>query len=165
MSFTPRTRQGDPPTSRAHEHRRLWWLRENWYRDLWLLIITLALMYLGALALDNSNQAKSMAARNQQFANNLAQFGFAAVQQNINARYDDCEQLNSLRNGLDTQVKQSYKTLPLLYRLVPSLHTPAVEKIEQNAYQKELREFSGLDCTSYAKRAIPPGDSHRYQIP
>lgn len=53
-------------SSHPHPRRRrtdVGWInaRENWYRDLWLVIITCTVMYLALLSADYSDQARTLA--------------------------------------------------------------------------------------------------------
>lgn len=95
----------------------------------------------------------------------IAGFAVNTVQQNIDARHDDCLQLNHIRAGLRASVQQSKVTDPILFKLVPSLNTPQVRRIVATNDKRELQEFRAIDCKAYARRAIPPGDHHRYHVP
>jgi hypothetical protein len=92
-------------------------------------------------------------------------YSVATVQQNVDARYDDCQQLNGLRLGLRSGVKQSRTTAPLLYKLVPALDTSTVKTLVQASWARELQEYAKVDCNAYARRAIPHGDQHHYHVP
>lgn len=95
----------------------------------------------------------------------LARFGRTAVQQNVNARYDDCTQFNGIRAGLRESVQQSKVTAPLFFRLIPSLNTAEVRSLVRADDRRELQEYAAVDCTSYALRAVPAGDRHHYRVP
>lgn len=95
----------------------------------------------------------------------LTAYAISAVQQNVDARYDDCKQLDLIRAGLRSSVQQAKLTAPLLYQLVPSLNTPEVHQIVTARDKAQLLEYAAVDCETYARRAIPNGDSHHYHVP
>jgi hypothetical protein len=95
----------------------------------------------------------------------LGQYAVASVQQNVDARYDDCRQLNRVLAAQRIGVTQSRTTVPLLYKLVPTLNTAAVRTLVHQNWARELQEYAAVDCKSYARRAIPHGDVHPYHVP
>jgi hypothetical protein len=90
-------------------------------------------------------------------ADDLAQFGVDAVQANIDARYDDCQQIEALKTAGRAQVRSGERTEPLLYELVPSLDTPQVHQIIERDRARQLKAYEKGSCSAYAREAIPAG--------
>lgn len=118
-------------------------------------VIASAAIVLGAVAFQQTR------VRAQQVAENAR----AATQQNVRARYDDCQSGNQLRAALIAQVQEGKLTEPLLYKLVPSLDTPQVHKIIADQRARQLRAYRPRNCRAYALSAVPPGMRGEYHVP
>lgn len=95
----------------------------------------------------------------------LAAFAHAAVQQNVQARYDDCQRGEQLRAALRAQVLASRRTNPILYKLVPSLDTPQVHRLVRAERRRQLQAYRSIDCRTYALAAVPLGHRGDYRVP
>jgi len=92
----------------------------------------------------------------------------AALQQNVNARYDDCVAGDSVREALYQQTLDSARSDPLLFKLLPSLDTPEVHRLIAANRARQLRVFAPRGrrgCASYALRAVPPASRRSYSVP
>lgn len=103
--------------------------------------------------------------RVQSVEDSVARSTVVTAQQNVDARYDDCQSLNLLLAGMTTGVRESEKTLPLEYKLVPSLNTPQVKAVVRKSIRRELKAYEPRDCKAYALKAVPPGQVGGYHTP
>lgn len=104
-------------------------------------------------------------AQNQQQDAELLAQGRAAIQQNVGARYDDCQNSEAVRSALRQQVEDGKRTDPVLYRLVPSLNTPEVRAIIKASRVFQLKAYAPRDCEAYALASVPPMSRDEYQVP
>jgi hypothetical protein len=117
-------------------------LRDNWYRDLWLLAVTV-LVY---ISLSNVEAGKR-----------------EAVNSNIEARYSDCRGGNDTREALRKRVQTSKIERPFLLKLLPQLDTPSVLALITKNEAEELAGFAPRNCVEYAEEALP-GHRKRYTL-
>lgn len=116
--------------------------RENWYRDVWLLVIT-GLVLLTVITQNNDRKAAERA--------------------NVEARYSDCTSGNETRIVLRKQVEQSKLERPLLLKLLPEFDKPQILKLIEKNEQEELAGFAPKNCIEVAEEALP-GHRKRYTI-
>lgn len=95
----------------------------------------------------------------------LERQGHAAIQQNVNARYDDCLNAEEVRASLRIQVEQGRRTEPVLYKLVPSLNTPEVRAIVAANRARQLKAYAPRDCKKYALASVPVGQRSLHDVP
>jgi hypothetical protein len=98
----------------------------------------------------------------------IRQQAHAALQQNVNARYDDCVAGDAVREALYQQTIETERSDPLLYRLLPSLDTPEVHALIKENRARQLKAFAPRGqggCEAYALRVIPPGSRRSFRIP
>lgn len=91
--------------------------------------------------------------------------GHDAIQQNVNARFDDCESGNDLRMGLLAGVAQGRKTTPVLLRLVPSLNTAEVKALIRKSEARQQKAYKPRSCAPYALKSVPPAARKNYTTP
>lgn len=92
----------------------------------------------------------------------------AALQQSVNARYDDCLAGDVLRTALSLQVDESRRNDPLLYKLLPSLNTPEVRALVKHSRDEQVKAFKprgAAGCRAYALRVAPPNSRSSYEVP
>lgn len=87
-----------------------------------------------------------------------------AVLKNVEARRSDCNNTNQLRRGLRDGVVQGEKNLPLFLKLLPSLNTSEVLRINSRTVRRELKSYKPLDCDVYARKALPPAEAKKITI-
>lgn len=120
------------------------------------LIITIGLAGLSFGVSESAN--KHVSAQSTRIERNQSQEAIdreAAILKNIEARRDDCENNNELREGLRVGVELGKKNDPLLLKLLPSLNTKEVLTVVHREEQRELKAYAPLNCQSYALRAAP----------
>lgn len=88
----------------------------------------------------------------------------AAVQKNAEARKEDCENNNKVREALRENVEQGKKEQGLLLTLLPSLNTKQVLVISNHNERRELKAFAPLNCLEYAHRALPPAEANKITL-
>jgi hypothetical protein len=79
----------------------------------------------------------------------------AAVQKNVEARREDCNNGNQVRLGLRIGVEQSRRQRPLLLQLFPQFNQPKVLALVVREERRQLKAYAPLDCEAYALRALP----------
>jgi len=117
-------------------------IRENWYRDVWLLVITIFVV-LAFMA-----QARDR---------------HTAINSNVEARYSDCRGGEQLRAALRKQVEQGKIQRPFLLKLLPQFNTPQVLALIEKNEHEELSGFAPRNCVEYAEEALP-GHHKRYTL-
>lgn len=117
-------------------------LRDNWYRDLWLLIITITSVV--SIKVQNVDRK-------------------AAINSNVQARYSDCRGGNDTRGALRKQVDQGKLERPFLLKILPQLNNAAVIKLIDKNEREELKGFAPRNCVEYAEEALP-GHHKRYTL-
>ncbi len=140
---------GDRPTSKTAIARpaRLestWrkFIRQNAYRDLWLLAIT-GLVWFSLQA--QSSDRKS------------------AVNANVQARYHDCLSGNDLRRALRKGLETNRVERPFLLKLLPQFNTPQVLALIERGEREQLAGFAPRNCVEYAQESLP-GHRTRYTL-
>lgn len=118
-------------------------------------VLASAAIVIGSLAFVRTRERAVQVAHNAQ----------AATQQNVRARYDDCQAAEQLRAALRAQVQEGKLTEPLLYKLVPSLDTPEVHKIIADQRRRQLDAYRPRDCKTFALAAVPPGQRADFRVP
>lgn len=122
-------------------------LRQNWYRDLWLFLVTVAV----AIGFNQFHIT----------TNEIKEGRTSAVDANVEARYSDCRGGNETRNALRKQVEQGRIERPFLLKLLPQLNTPSVIELLNKNEKEELEGFVPRNCIEYAKESLP-GHHKRY---
>jgi hypothetical protein len=89
----------------------------------------------------------------------------AVVQQNVNARYDDCLSGERVRESLRLEVEDGRRTDPLLYKLIPALDTPEVRDLLAERRARQLRSYAPRDCVAYALSSVPEAQRMLYRVP
>jgi hypothetical protein len=115
------------------EHRKKW-LRENWYRDIWLFAVTILVLI--ALMVQAHDRKE-------------------AVNANVEARYSDCRGGNETRIALRRQVEQGRLQRPFLLKLLPQFNQPQVLKLIEKNEREELEGFAPRNCIEVAEEALP----------
>jgi hypothetical protein len=110
-------------------------------------------------------QLERQVAASRRLAARVAVVQHDSVQQNIDARYSDCQGSEKVRAALRDQVRRSAKTDPLLFRLLPSLDTPEVRHLVRAERARQLKAYAPRDCRDYAIASVPVGQRSRYTIP
>lgn len=116
------------------------------------------------LALSSSRQSEDLA----KLYRALHGQAHVTLQQNINARYDDCRAGDNLREALYQQTQDAARSDALLYRLLPSLDTPEVHTLVRQTRANQLSAFhprGTYGCTVYALRAAPARARDQYTVP
>ena len=103
--------------------------------------------------------------RVRELTERVARAEHSSVQQNVNARYDDCHAGEQVRAALRLQVHQGRRTDPLLYKLIPSLDTAEVHDLVAVSRRRQLKAYAPRDCRAYALAAVPAKARSRYGVP
>lgn len=110
-----------------------------------------------------------LVSRDHQQDATLTTQGHAAIQQNVNARFDDCQAGDQVRAALYAQTLEAQTTTnKVLFKLVPALNTPEVRAIVARDQVRELHAFrprGTSGCARYAIKSVPPKARGQYTIP
>jgi len=101
-------------------------------------------------------------------SDDVARLAHDSVQQNVEARYDDCVAGDAVRRALYRQTRSAERSDGLLYRLLPSLDTPEVHELVRRRRAEQLRAFrprGRAGCTIYALRVVPRELRGDYRVP
>jgi len=105
--------------------------------------------------------------QNYQQDQELLRQGRSAIQQNVTARYDDCQAGDEVRRELYQQARSSGRSTRLLLRLVPSLDTRQVRRLAAKRRAHQLRTYrprGAEGCARYALRVVPPDERQSYRV-
>lgn len=124
------------------EGRKHQWLHENWYRDVWLFLITLMVVWAAMVRQQDLSKLEHA---------------------NADARYGDCVGGNDTRASLRRQVEQNRIQRPFLLKLLPQFDKPDVLALIEKNEREELAGFQPRNCIEYAEEALP-GHRKRYTL-
>lgn len=130
-------------------------------------VVIVLLVVLGAASLVGGGLTVLLLKQNADQEAALVSQAYAAIQQNVTARYDDCRAGDEVRQALYDQARTSARLTRLLLRLVPSLDTPEVRRLaaRRRAHQlKVYRPRGDAGCAGYALRVVPPGERAEYRV-
>jgi cell division protein FtsB len=138
-----------------------------------VLLVTVALSIISATQLSDTVAANRLLGQQLQqqvkasraLAARVAVVQHDVVQQNIDARYSDCQGSEKVRAALRDQVRRSAKTDPLLFRLLPSLDTAEVRRLVRVERARQLKAYAPRSCRSYAIASVPAGQRSQYTVP
>lgn len=137
------------------------------------LLVTVTLSIMSAARLSDtvaanrvlSEQLQQQVRSSRLLAARVAIVQHDVVQQNIDARYSDCQGSERVRAALRDQVRRSARTDPLLFRLLPSLDTVEVRRLVHAERDRQLKAYAPRSCRSYAIASVPAGQRSLYTIP